>query len=266
MMGAEFVRDVRPGELVVAEDGELKSRQVLRATPTPCAFEWIYFARSDGAIDGVDVYASRVRMGEILAEEAPAEADVVIGVPDSGMPAALGYARASGIPYEIGFYKSTYTGRSFISPTQDERELKVRLKLAPTGAVRGKRVVLVDDSVVRGTTSGRIVRLLREAGAESVHFRVSSPPIRYPCFYGIDTAARRELAAAVMTVDEIRDRIRVDSLHYLTEQGLARAIGLDSICLACFNGNYPAGLPEEPKVREALELSTPGVRYPLKTF
>lgn len=266
MMGAEFVRDVLPGELVVAEDGELKSRQVLRATPTPCAFEWIYFARSDGAIDGVDVYASRVRMGEILAEEAPAEADVVIGVPDSGMPAALGYARASGIPYEIGFYKSSYTGRSFISPTQDERELKVRLKLAPTDAVRGKRVVLVDDSVVRGTTSGRIVRLLREAGAKSVHFRVSSPPIRYPCFYGIDTAARRELAAAVMTVDEIRERIRVDSLHYLTEQGLARAIGLESICLACFNGNYPAGLPEEEHVREALELSTPGVRYPLKTF
>lgn len=266
LMGADFVRDVRPGELVVAEDGELRSQQVLRATPTPCAFEWIYFARSDGAIDGVDVYASRVRMGEILAEEAPAEADVVIGVPDSGIPAALGYARASGIPYEIGFYKSTYTGRSFISPTQDERELKVRLKLAPTDAVRGKRVVLVDDSVVRGTTSGRIVRLLREAGAVSVHFRVSSPPIRYPCFYGIDTAARRELAAAVMTVDEIRERIRVDSLHYLTEPGLAKAIGLDSVCMACFNGNYAAGLPEEEQVREALELSTPGVRFPLKTF
>lgn len=265
-MGAVYVRDVRPGELVVADEAGLHSRQVLEPRPTPCAFEWIYFARGDGSIDGVDVYASRVRMGEILAAEAPAEADVVIGVPDSGLPAALGFARASGIPYEIGFYKSSYTGRSFISPTQDMRELKVRLKLAPTGAVRGKRVVLVDDSVVRGTTSGRIVRLLREAGATEVHFRVSSPPIRYPCFYGIDTAARRELAAAVMTVDEIRERTGVDSLHYLSEAGLGQAIGLSEVCLACFNGSYPAGLPDEASVREALELSTPGVRFPLKSF
>lgn len=267
MMGAGFVRDVRPGELVsVGPDGELRSRQVLEARPTPCAFEWIYFARGDGAIDGVDVHASRMRMGEILAREAPVEADVVIGVPDSGLAAALGYSRASGIPYELGFYKSPYTGRSFISPTRDERELKVRLKLAPTGSVRGKRVVLVDDSIVRGTTSGRIVRLLREAGAEEVHFRVSSPPIRYPCFYGIDTAARRELAAAVMTVPQIRERIRADSLHYLSEDGVRAAIGLAETCLACFNGKYPAGLPDDAEVREALEISTPGVRYPLKTF
>ncbi len=267
MMGAEYVRDVRPGELVIADgSGELRSIQVLEPTPTPCAFEWIYFARSDGAIDGVGVYASRVRMGEALAREAPAEADVVIGVPDSGLPAAIGFARESGIPFDLGFYKSSYAGRSFISPTQDQRELKVRLKLAPTASVRGKRVVLVDDSVVRGTTSGRIVRLLREAGATEVHFRVSSPPIRYPCFYGIDTAARRELAAAVLTVEEIRQRTGSDSLHYLSESGLAEAIGLEGTCLACFNGNYPAGLPEEEHVREALELSTPGVRFPLKTL
>lgn len=267
MMGASYVRDVRPGELVTAgPDGELESRQVLAPQPTPCAFEWIYFARTDGAIDGVDVYESRLRMGEILAREAPVEADAVIGVPDSGLAAALGFSRASGIPYELGFHKSSYTGRSFISPDQDQRELKVRLKLTPTAAVRGKRVVLVDDSVVRGTTSGRIVRLLRQAGAAEVHFRVSSPPIRYPCFYGIDTAARRELAAAVMTVEEIRERIGADSLHYLSEEGLVEAIGLAETCLACFNGNYPAGLPPEPEVREALELSTPGVRYPLKTF
>ncbi len=267
MMGAGYVRDVRPGEMVVAgPDGELHSRQVLRASPTPCAFEWIYFARTDGAIDGVDIYESRLRMGEILAAEAPVEADAVIGVPDSGLAAALGYARASGIPFEMGFHKSSYTGRSFISPGQDQRELKVRLKLRPTGAVKGKRVVLVDDSVVRGTTSGRIVRLLREAGAAEVHFRVSSPPIRYPCFYGIDTAARRELAAAVMTVEEIRERIRADSLHYLSEEGLSRAIGIGTTCMACFNGNYAAGLPAGDEVREALELSTPGVRYPLKTF
>lgn len=267
MMGATFVRDVAPGEMVsVGPDGRLRSRQVATARPTPCAFEWIYFARGDGAIDGVDVHASRIRMGELLAAEAPVEADVVIGVPDSGLAAALGYSRASGIPYELGFYKSPYTGRSFISPTRDERELKVRLKLAPTGSVRGKRIVLVDDSIVRGTTSGRIVRLLREAGAEEVHFRVSSPPIRYPCFYGIDTAARRELAAAVMNVEQIRERIRADSLHYLSEEGVRTAIGLEGACLACFNGKYPAGLPDDAEVREALEISTPGVRYPLKTF
>ena len=266
-MGASFERDVRPGEMVVADgSGELRSTQVLGASPTPCSFEWIYFARGDGALDGVDVYGSRVRMGEELAREAPVDADVVIGVPDSGLPAALGFARASGIPFDLGFHKSSYTGRSFITPGQDQRELKVRLKLSPTVAVRGKRVVLIDDSVVRGTTSGRIVRLLREAGATEVHFRVSSPPIRYPCFYGIDTAARRELAAAVMTIEEIRDRIGADSLHYLSEQGLSDAIGLEGTCLACFNGNYPAGLPDGDHVKEALELSTPGVRYPLKTF
>src|SRR5690625_4196386 len=163
MMGARFVRDVRPGELVtVGPDGQLHSRQVLEPQPTPCAFEWIYFARGDGAIDGVGVHASRIRMGEILAEEAPADADVVVGVPGSGLARALGSSRASGIPDEVGFYKSPYTGRGCISPTRDERELKVRVKLARTGAVEGQRLVLVDDSLVRGTTSGRIVRLLRE--------------------------------------------------------------------------------------------------------
>ncbi len=265
IMGARFMRDVRPGELVVADDDGLHSRQVLERESTPCAFEWIYFARGDGVLDGVDVHASRVRMGEILFREAPVEADVVIGVPESGLVAALGYARASGIPYDIGFYKSAYAGRTFISPTQDQRELKVRLKLAATGAVKGKRVVLIDDSVVRGTTSGRIVRLLREAGAAEVHFRVSSPPIRYPCFYGIDTAARRELAAAVLTEDQIRERMGADSLAYLSEAGLQEAIGLKSTCLACFNGRYPAGIPPEEQLKEALELSTPGVRFPLKT-
>ncbi len=266
IMGATFVRDVLPGELVIADGSGIRSRQVVTATRTPCAFEWIYFARGDGAIDGADVHSSRIRMGEMLWQESPADADVVIGVPDSGVAAALGYARASGIPYDQGFYKSSYAGRTFIAPGQDQRELKVRLKLAVTSAVAGKRVVLIDDSVVRGTTSGRIVRLLREAGATEVHFRVSSPPIRFPCFYGIDTAARRELAAAIMTVEEIRQRIGADSLSFLTEDGLTRAIGLASTCLACFNGQYPAGVPEEEAVREALELSTPGVRYPLRTF
>ena len=245
VVGATFLRDVRPGELVVADDTGLHSRQVLTPRPTPCAFEWIYFARGDGALDGADVHAARVRMGERLAFEAPAEADVVVGVPESGLAAAIGYARASGIPYDLGLYKSPYAGRTFINPTQRLRDLKVKLKLAPTGAVRGKRVVLVDDSIVRGTTSGRIVQLLREAGALEVHFRVSSPPIKYPCYYGIDTAARKELAAATMTTEEIRAKIGADSLSYISEAGLAKAVGLAKTCLACFNGAYEAGRPEE---------------------
>ncbi len=254
VIGARFVRDVRPGELVVADASGLRSRQVLKPRPTPCAFEWIYFARADGALDGADVHAARVRMGEVLASEAPAQADVVVGVPESGLPAAIGFARASGIPYDIGLYKSPYAGRTFINPNQRLREQKVRLKLAPTTAVAGKRVVLVDDSIVRGTTSGRIVQLLREAGAKEVHFRVSSPPIKYPCYYGIDTAARKELAAASMSVEEIQQRIGADSLAFISEAGLARAIGLAKTCLACFNGDYPAGHPGEEVAKEGLEL------------
>ncbi len=245
VIGATFLRDVRPGELVVADDAGLHSTQVLPPAPTPCAFEWIYFARGDGALDGADVHAARVRMGEVLAQEAPAAADLVVGVPESGLAAAIGYARASGIPYDLGLYKSPYAGRTFINPTQRLRDLKVKLKLAPTTAVRGKRVVLVDDSIVRGTTSGRIVQLLREAGALEVHFRVSSPPIRYPCYYGIDTAARKELAAASLSVEEIREKIGADSLHYISEAGLSRAVGIAKTCLACFSGEYPAGQPDE---------------------
>ncbi len=254
VIGATFLRDVRPGELVVADENGLHSRQVLKPKPTPCAFEWIYFARGDGVLDGIDVHASRLRMGEVLAEEAPVEADLVVGVPESGLTAAVGYARASGIPYDIGLYKSPYAGRTFINPTQDLRKLKVLLKLAPTGSVRGKRIVLVDDSIVRGTTSGHIVQLLRSAGATEVHFRVSSPPIRYPCYYGIDTAARKELAAATMTLGEIRERIGADSLAYISEAGLARAIGLSTTCLACFDGNYQAGHPHGGLSEEELAL------------
>ena len=253
VMGATFVRDVRPGELVVADDEGLHTRQVLTSEPTPCAFEWIYFARGDGALDGVQVHAARVRMGEILAEEAPTEADMVVGVPESGLAAALGYARRSGIPYDIGLYKSPYAGRSFIAPSPHLRDQKVRLKLAPTEAVAGSRIVLVDDSIVRGTTSGRIVQLLRDAGASEVHFRVSSPPIRFPCYYGIDTAARKELAASAMGVETIRQRIGADSLHFISEAGLVRAIGLSRTCLACFNGRYPAGMPEGASEKESLE-------------
>jgi len=253
VIGARFLRDVRPGELVVADDDGLRARQVLQAEATPCAFEWIYFARGDGALDGVDVHASRVRMGEILAQEAPAEADVVVGVPESGLAAALGYARASGIGFDLGLHKSPYGGRSFIAPNARLRDQKVRLKLAPTGTMRDRRVVLVDDSIVRGTTSGRIVQLLREAGATEVHFRVSSPPIRFPCYYGIDTAARQELAAATMDVEQIRQRIGADSLAFISEAGLARAIGVGRTCLACFNGRYPAGHPGDDHGKEGLD-------------
>ncbi|MCA9835986.1 MAG: amidophosphoribosyltransferase [Trueperaceae bacterium] len=253
VIGASYLRDVKPGELVIIDDEGLHSRQVLKPKATPCAFEWIYFARADGILDGADVHASRIRMGEVLAEEAPVEADVVVGVPESGLPAAIGFARASGIPYDMGLYKSPYAGRTFINPNQRLRDQKVKLKLAPTNAVKGKRVVLVDDSIVRGTTSGRIVQLLREAGAKEVHFRVSSPPIKYPCYYGIDTAARKELAAATMTIDEIRQRIGADSLSFISEKGLAKAIGLASTCLACFNGDYPAGHPGEEATKDDME-------------
>jgi len=252
VVGAKFLRDVAPGELVVADGHTLTSRQVLDPAPTPCAFEWIYFARGDGILDGAAVHDSRVRMGERLWQEAPTDADVVVGVPESGMAAAIGYARASGIPYDLGLYKSPYAGRTFINPTQRLRERKVHLKLAATNAVVGKRVVLVDDSIVRGTTSGRIVRLLREAGAKEVHFRVSSPPIRFPCYYGIDTAARKELAAATLTIDEIRDRIGADSLAFISEVGLQKAIGLARTCMACFDGAYPAGHPGEEADKDDL--------------
>lgn len=257
VLGATFLRDVRPGELVIADENGLHSRQVLPSVATPCAFEWIYFARGDSALDGVDVHASRLRMGEVLAQESPVEADMVVGVPESGLAAALGYARASGIPYDLGLYKSPYAGRTFINPTQDLRKMKVLLKLAPTGAIQGKRIVLVDDSIVRGTTSGHIVQLLRSAGATEVHFRVSSPPIRYPCYYGIDTAVRKELAAASMSVEEIRQLIGADSLAYISESGLAKAIGIAKTCLACFDGSYPAGKPDEKLVQQEFDMVMP---------
>jgi amidophosphoribosyltransferase len=252
LMGASFVRDVRPGELVWVESGELHSMQVLEPNPTPCAFEWIYFARADATLDGIATHPARIRMGEVLAQEAPALADLVVPVPDSGIGAAIGYSRASGLPFDYGLHKNPYAGRTFIQPTQAMRDLKVRLKLAATPVVAGKRVVLVDDSIVRGTTSGRIVQLLREAGATEVHVRISSPPIKFPCYYGIDTAARKELVASTHTIEQIRQLIGADSLAFLSEPGVRRAIG-GPVCLACFNGQYPAGQPEEDLRKEALE-------------
>lgn len=242
-VGAKLIRDVQPGELVSIDREGLHSLMVESRPPTPCAFEWIYFARSDSELDGVDSHESRIRMGHQLAKESPVEADIVVPVPDSGIGAAIGYARESGILFDYGLYKNPYAGRTFIAPTQEARELKVKMKLSPTSAVRGKRVILVDDSIVRGTTSRKIVNLLREAGAAEVHFRVSSPPITHPCFYGIDTAARKELVASTHSVEEIRQMIGADSLSFISEEGVKKAIGGPGLCLACFNGDYPAGAP-----------------------
>ena len=242
-VGAKLIRDVQPGELVWFDRTGLHSLTVDAKAPTPCSFEWIYFARSDSRLDDVDTHESRIRMGVQLAKENPVHADVVVPVPDSGIGAAIGYARESGIPFDYGLYKNPYAGRTFIAPTQEARELKVKMKLSPTSAVKGKRVILVDDSIVRGTTSRQIVNLLREAGATEVHFRVSSPPITHPCFYGIDTAARKELVASTHSIDEIRQLIGADTLTFISEQGLRDAIGCPGLCSACFTGNYPAGTP-----------------------
>ena len=213
-----------------------------------CVFEFIYFARPDSIIDGRSLYQSRVTMGKYLAKEYPAKADMVIAMPDSGTPAAIGFAAESGIPYGEGLIKNRYVGRTFIQPEQAIRELGVKMKLNPIrDNIHGKKIVLVDDSIVRGTTSRKIVKLLKEYGAREVHMRVSSPPITHPCFYGIDTPSRSELIAANLSIEGIRKYMDADSLGYLSLKGLVKAIGLpkDSHCLACLNGDYPVRVPEE---------------------
>lgn len=245
--GAEFIRDVRPGELIVfSDDGvvsytehcEKKKRQT-------CIFEYIYFARPDSVIDGVSVHAARVKAGRILAREYKVDADVVIGVPDSGLDAALGYSRESGISYGIGFIKNKYIGRTFISPTQNERSDQVRIKLNPIKeTVEGKRVILVDDSIVRGTTSGRIVKLLRDAGAKEIHMMISSPPFTNPCYYGTDIDTKENLVACHHTVSEIAKLIGADSLGYLPIETLHELVGHNGFCNACFTGEYATAIPE----------------------
>jgi len=259
-IGAQFVRDVLPGELVVVRDGELRS-EVVRPSPrrAHCVFEYIYFARPDTTLCGRNVHRARRQMGRVLAREQPADADVVVPVPDSGTSAALGFAEASGIPFELALVKNRYVGRTFIEPDPQRRDLGVRVKLNPVRElVAGRRVVLVDDSIVRGTTSGKIVQVLREAGAREVHVRISSPPIRWPCFYGVDTSSRRQLVAAELDVDGIRRQIGADSLGYLSQEGLVEAIGLarEELCMACLDGRYPTGQPEEELAgRAALEVA-----------
>lgn len=257
-IGAHFVRDIDPGEVVVVSDGgsvESIRTHCQEAKRSFCVFEYIYFARPDSVIDGSAVHTARQRAGALLALSHPAQADVVVGVPDSGLDAALGYAQQSGIPYGIGFLKNKYIGRTFIAPNQKQRENDVRIKLNPIAAtVRGKRVVLVDDSIVRGTTSLKIVRLLREAGAAEVHMRLSAPPFRYPCYFGTDIDSSENLIAFKHSVEEIAEMIGVDSLGYLPVEDLPRLPegGCTGLCDACFTGVYPVE-PPQPGAKSRFE-------------
>ena len=240
-IGADFIRDVEPGEVVIIDEDGLHSRPgLIKNQRAGCSFEYIYFARSDSTIDQLNVSESRWRMGVELANEFPIEADLVIGVPDSGTASAIGYAATLGLPFAEGLIKNRYVGRTFIQPTQEMREIGVRLKLnANTSVLKDKRVVMIDDSIVRGTTSSKLVKMVRNAGAKEVHFLISSPPVAHPCFYGIDTAEREKLIANRLDFEGIRKFVGADSLHYLTEEGLLRALGSKDVCLACFNGAYP---------------------------
>ena len=256
IVGAEFVRDIGPGEIIVVDDeGYHMDRYTTNTQLAICSMEYIYFARPDSNIYGVNVHSARKRMGAILAKESPAPADMVIAVPNSSLSAASGFSETSGLPNEMGLIKNQYVARTFIQPTQELREQGVRMKLsAVRGVVKGKSVAVIDDSIVRGTTSRRIVQLLREAGAREVHMRISSPPLKYPCFYGIDIQTTKELIAAKKSVEEIREYIGADSLAFLSLDGLVEAIGLHAdapyggLCVAYFNGDYPTALDdyEEP--------------------
>jgi amidophosphoribosyltransferase len=244
LVGATFIRDVEPGELLIFEEGcQPISMQLFEPTPKHCIFEYVYFARPDSSVFGQSVYQTRKEMGKELAKIAPIDADIVIPVPDGGVPSAIGFAQESGIPYEMGIMRNHYIGRTFIEPTQEMRDLKVKMKLSPmTDIIKGKRVVVVDDSIVRGTTSKRIIRMLKEAGASEVHMRISSPPTTDPCFYGVDTPDKDKLIAANMSTQEICDFIEADSLAYLDEESLLRSVNSDltqeKYCTACFTGKY----------------------------
>lgn len=256
-IGALFLRDVEPGEMVIFEQGKEGFTSLNFSTGISrkmCSMEFIYFARPDSDIEGTNVHSFRKECGRIMARRFPLEADVVIGVPDSSTSAAIGYAEESGIPYEMGLIKNKYVGRTFIQPSQEMREKGVRLKLTPVRSlVSGKRVVLIDDSIVRGTTSKRIIRLLKEAGAAEVHVRIASPPMRHPCFYGIDTSTYEELISARNNVDQVCKIIEADSLQFMPEDALLEAASRSELCLACFNGDYPTFL-----YQTKTELNTEG--------
>ncbi|MEH6907045.1 MULTISPECIES: amidophosphoribosyltransferase [Neobacillus] len=247
VVGAEYIRDIRPGELLIINDQGLVSEQfAVSSTKAICTMEYIYFSRPDSNIQGINVHTARKNLGKRMAVEAPFEADVVTGVPDSSISAAIGYAEATGIPYEMGLIKNRYVGRTFIQPSQSLREQGVKMKLSPVrGVVEGKRVVMVDDSIVRGTTSRRIVKMLKEAGATEVHVVITSPPIKNPCFYGIDTSTKEELIAYDKSIEEMRVLIGADTLTFISVEGMIEAIGrkdgdgTSGYCLGCFTGNYP---------------------------
>ena len=252
-VSAKFIRDIKPGEIVIFDKDGVRSIEdhCGKEEGAMCVFEYIYFARPDSVIDGCSVHTARMRAGAFLALEHPVQADVVIGVPDSGLDAAVGYAKQSGIPYEIGFIKNKYIGRTFIAPGQKSREDKVKIKLNPIAdVVRGKRIVMIDDSIVRGTTSARIVKLLHEAGAREIHMRVSAPPFMNPCYYGTDIDSRDNLIACRYTVEEIAKHIGVDSLGYLSVENarqIAKGQNGAGYCTACFDGSYPTEVPKAPK-------------------
>ena len=244
-VGAEFIRDIRPGEIVtISRDGITSNLDLCQSSHAHCIFEYIYFARLDSTLDGIPVYDARLRAGAALAKTYPAEADLVVGVPDSGITAAQGFAAQSGIPFGIAFYKNSYVGRTFIKPTQKERESSVRLKLSVLkNAVKGKDIVLIDDSIVRGTTIANLIRMLKQAGAGKVHVRISSPPFLYPCYFGTDVPSNRQLIASSRSMEEIRQLIGADSLGYLRVEDLKSMVDDLPLCNACFDNQYPMDIP-----------------------
>lgn len=248
IVGASFVREVEPGEFIVIDGAGLRTHRFAPARPKGCIFEYVYLARPDTRIAGRGIYATRVEIGRQLAREAPVDADLVIPTPDSGTPSAIGYAKESGIEFGMGLVKNSYVGRTFIQPSQTIRQLGIRLKLNPLREViEGKRLVVVDDSIVRGNTQRALVRMLREAGAKEVHVRISSPPVQWPCFYGIDFATRAELIAPGLSVDDICSSIGADSLGFVSLDGMTEAttVPADKLCRACFDGNYPVAIPPQ---------------------
>jgi len=255
IVGASFIREIQPGEFVAIDENGLRTERFAKAEPKGCIFEYVYLARPDTTIADQRVFSVRSEIGRRLAREFPVEADLVIPVPESGTPAAIGYAEESGIPFGHGLVKNSYVGRTFIQPSQTLRQLGIRLKLNPLrDVIAGKRLVVVDDSIVRGNTQRALVRMLREFGAAEVHVRISSPPVKWPCFYGIDFASRAELIANGISVDEIRRSIGADSLAYVTLDQLVEATNIpkDNLCRACFDGIYPVALPEDDVIGKHL--------------
>jgi amidophosphoribosyltransferase len=255
VVGASFVREIEPGEFIAVDENGLRTQRFAEKKPAGCVFEYVYLARPDTSINGRSIHAARVEMGRRLAAEHPVEADLVIPTPESGTPAAIGYAEASGIPYGQGLVKNAYVGRTFIQPSQTIRQLGIRLKLNPLKeVVRGKRLVVIDDSIVRGNTQRALVRMLREAGAAEVHVRISSPPIKWPCFYGIDFASRAELIANGIGIADVCASLGADSLGYISEDGMIEATEQprEKLCTACFTGQYPIELPDAERLGKNL--------------